>query len=50
MRERGPPDIEVVVWHGNVEMTMRRTYTHPSAEWLRTAGEALFNRDSGQAF
>ena len=42
MRERGVPDMDVAAWHGHDEVTMRRTYSHPSEDGLRRAGETLF--------
>lgn len=42
MREREVPDMDVAAWHGHDEVTMRRTYSHPSEDGLRRAGKALF--------
>lgn len=41
MREAGVPDMAVAQWHGHDEAVMMRTYSHPSEQSLREAGEAF---------
>jgi integrase len=41
MRARGIPDQYVAAWHGHDETVMRRTYTHPDAGGIASAGTAL---------
>ena len=41
MRAAGVADDVVAKWHGHDETIMRRTYTHPDADALAAAGQAL---------
>jgi hypothetical protein len=41
MRAAGVPDDLVAAWHGHDENVMRRTYSHPDAVRLASAGQAL---------
>jgi integrase len=41
MRAAGVPDDVVARWHGHDENVMRRTYSHPDAIRLASAGQAL---------
>ena len=41
MRAAGVPDDVVARWHGHDETVMRRTYSHPDADRLAAAGQAL---------
>lgn len=41
MRKAGVADDVVATWHGQDEVVMRRSYSHPDAERLSAGGEAL---------